>query len=99
MKTPEALRSFCWVKDSLGVVIDAPLPETGPWQLAGIVDDDLAKAAYHLEHGTLIQIGRPGQNRNLRCQSLAWAVLRPAALCTGTSRKRPSAENGEGRLT
>ena len=46
-------------EDSFGVVIDAPLPKTGPWSLAGIADGDLAKAAYHLELGTLLQVGQP----------------------------------------
>ena len=45
--------------DSFGVVCDAPLPRTGPWSLAGISDGDLAKAAYHLELGTLLQVGQP----------------------------------------
>ena len=45
--------------DSFGVVIDAPLPRSGPWSLAGIADGDLARAAYHLEHGTLLQVGCP----------------------------------------
>ncbi len=46
-------------EESLGVAIDAPLPKTGPWQLAGIADGDLAKAAYQLEHGALAPVGRP----------------------------------------
>ena len=46
--------------DSVGVVIDAPLPESGPWQLSGIADGDLAKAAYHLVQGSLMQLGQPG---------------------------------------
>ena len=45
--------------DSFGVVIDASLPRTGPWSLAGMADGDLAKAAYHLELGTLLQVGQP----------------------------------------
>ena len=46
--------------NSYGVVIDAPLPESGPWPLAGIADGELAQAAYHLEHGMLLQVGQPG---------------------------------------
>lgn len=46
-------------EDSVGVVIDAVLPESGPWPLAGISDGDLAKTAYHLERGSLLQLGRP----------------------------------------
>ena len=45
--------------DSFGVVIDAPLPQAGPWPLAGIADGDLAQAAFHLEHGALLQVGQP----------------------------------------
>ena len=46
-------------EDSFGVAIDAPLPSSGPWPLAGISDGDLAKAAYHLEQGRLLQVGQP----------------------------------------
>ena len=46
--------------DSFGVVVDAPLPQAGPWSLAGIADGDLAQAAFQLEHGTLMQVGQPG---------------------------------------
>ncbi len=45
--------------DYYGVTIDAPLPKSGPWPLAGIADGDLAKAAYHLQQGTLLQLGQP----------------------------------------
>ena len=46
--------------ESFGAIIDAPLPEAGPWPLAGIEDLELAKAAYHLQHGALLQVGKPG---------------------------------------
>ncbi len=46
--------------ESSGVVIDAPLPTSGPWPLAGIADGDLAKAAHHLERGVFQQVGQPG---------------------------------------
>ena len=46
--------------DSYGVIIDASLPQSGPWSLAGIADGELAKAAYHLEQGALLQVGQPG---------------------------------------
>lgn len=39
--------------EMMGVVIDAPIPETGPWPLAGIADTDLAQAAYRLGQGRL----------------------------------------------
>ena len=45
--------------DAFGVVVDASIPETGPWPLAGISDGELAKVAYHLERSTLLQIGQP----------------------------------------
>ncbi len=45
-------------ESSFGVVVDAPLPESGPWLLAGIVDVELAKAAMRLRQGTLIQGGQ-----------------------------------------
>ena len=45
--------------DVLGAVIDAPLPDSGPWPMAGIADAELAKAAYQLQRGTLIQVGQP----------------------------------------
>ena len=46
--------------DNNGVVIDALLPESGPWPLAGITDGELAHAAYHLVQGKFLQLGRPG---------------------------------------
>ena len=45
--------------DVLGVVVDAPIPETGAWPLAGISDGDLAKTAHHLEHGRLLDFQHP----------------------------------------
>ena len=45
--------------DYYGVAIDAPLPESGPWPLAGIADGELAYAAYHLQRGMLLQVGQP----------------------------------------
>ena len=47
--------------DSHGTIIDAPLPQVGPWPLAGIADGDLAQVSYHLEHGRLLQVGEPGK--------------------------------------
>ena len=52
-------------EDVLGVVVDAPIPETGAWPLAGISDGDLAKTAYHLERGHLLdfrQSDTPGND-------------------------------------
>ena len=44
--------------DSYGALIDAPLPDSGPWPLAGIADGDLAVVAHHLQQGMLIQVGQ-----------------------------------------
>ena len=60
LEDPGGLTSLLLGGDSYGVVIDAPLPKSGPWPLAGIADGDLAKAAYHLEQGALLQLGQPG---------------------------------------
>ena len=40
-----------------GWLLDCPLPEDGPWSLAGIADMSLAQAAYRLQRGELIAIG------------------------------------------
>ena len=45
--------------DDNGVMLDAPLPESGPWPLAGILDGELAQVAWNLERGTLIPLGNP----------------------------------------
>ena len=42
-----------------GVMLDAPLPESGPWPLVGIRDEELAQVAWNLERGALIQLGQP----------------------------------------
>ena len=44
-----------------GVMLDAPLPESGPWPLVGIRDGELAQAAWNLERGALVQLGQPGK--------------------------------------
>ena len=43
-----------------GVMVDSPLPETGPWPLVGILDEELAQVAWHLERGKLIPLGALG---------------------------------------
>ena len=45
--------------DHYGVMLDAPLPESGPWPLAGILDGELAQMAWNLEQGTLLPLGNP----------------------------------------
>ena len=47
--------------DSLGVAIDAPLPETGPWPLVGVNDWDLAQTAHKLSNGSLMLVGQPAE--------------------------------------
>ena len=36
-----------------GYLLDCPLPESGPWTLAGVEDLELAQIAYHVRHGSL----------------------------------------------
>ena len=43
-----------------GVMLGAPLPESGPWPLAGILDGDLTQTAWNLERGMLVPLGQPG---------------------------------------
>ena len=38
---------------SAGILIDCPLPESGPWTMAGIDDVSLAQSAYHLTRGRI----------------------------------------------
>ena len=40
-------------------MLDAPLPESGPWPLVGIRDEELAQVAWNLERGALVPLGRP----------------------------------------
>ena len=51
-------------EDVLGTIVDASIPVTGPWPLAGISDGDLAQTAYHLEHGRLLNPRKPGEPGN-----------------------------------
>ena len=48
-------------EEDFGVIIDAPIPENGPWPLAGISDGELAKLAENLGRGALLPLGRPSQ--------------------------------------
>ena len=71
-----------------GVIIDASLPQSGPWSLAGIAGrESLAKVGwYHLERGmlrTLLQVGQPGQHHLLDLPSYSnWTRLPVAWSCT-----------------
>ena len=40
-------------------MLDAPLPESGPWPLVGIRDGELAQVAWNLERGMLVPLGEP----------------------------------------
>jgi len=40
-------------EDEVGQLLTFPLPESGPWQLAGIMDFSLAQAAFQLTRGLL----------------------------------------------
>ena len=42
-----------------GGVLSAPIPESGPWQLVGISDVELAQFAWNLERGRLVPLGLP----------------------------------------
>ena len=41
-------------------MLNAPLPESGPWPLAGILDSELAQVAWDLEQGKLVPLGQLG---------------------------------------
>ena len=43
----------------LGGVLNAPIPESGPWPLVGVRDVELAQLAWNLERGKLIPLGAP----------------------------------------
>ena len=43
-------------EESVGHIWDCPLPDEGPWPVAGIVDASLAFTAYHLEQGRFISV-------------------------------------------
>ena len=43
-----------------GLILDFPLPDSGPWPVVGIGDEDLAQVAWSLERGRLVQLGSPG---------------------------------------
>ncbi len=43
-----------------GGMLNAPLPESGPWPLVGIRDVELAQVAWNLELGALMPLGMPG---------------------------------------
>ena len=48
-------------QQNYGGMLDAPLPESGPWPLVGILDEELARVAWALERGQLIPLGLPGE--------------------------------------
>ena len=48
-------------RQEYGVILDSPLPESGPWPLVGIRDAEVAHVAWTLERGALVQLGLPGR--------------------------------------
>ena len=44
-----------------GGMLAAPLPDSGPWPLVGILDEELAQAAWNLQRGQFIPLGLPGE--------------------------------------
>ena len=55
----EGLSAIVIGGQNYGAMLDTPLPELGPWPLVGILDGELAQAAWNLERGTLLPIGLP----------------------------------------
>ena len=47
-----------------GYLLDCPLPEDGPWPLAGIADMSLAQTAYAVAHGSLPSFYEPSEPGN-----------------------------------
>ena len=47
-------------EQELGVMLEVPLPERGPWPFVGILDSELAQAAWNLDRGRFVPLGRPG---------------------------------------
>ena len=56
----EGLSSIRIGEQNYGMILDAPLPESGPWPLVGILDGELAHVAWNLERAKFIPIGLPG---------------------------------------
>ena len=51
---------FALGEELLGAMLDCPLPEEGPWPVAGVADLELAQIAWRLEHGGGMPLpGRP----------------------------------------
>ena len=46
-------------QQNYGFMLNAPLPESGPWPFVGVLDSDLAQVAWTLEHGSLVPLGLP----------------------------------------
>ena len=42
-----------------GVILSFPLPESGPWPLVGIADEEIAEVAWNLGQGRLVQLNLP----------------------------------------
>ena len=61
IESMEGLTSIAVGGQGYGVMLDAPLPESGPWHLVGILDAEAAHVAWNLERGALVQLGLPGR--------------------------------------
>ena len=46
-------------RHAYGVMLSAPLPESGPWPLVGMLDEDLAHTAWNLAQGHLVRLDAP----------------------------------------
>ena len=55
----EGLSNISIGDQEYGVMLGAPLPQSGPWPLVGILDEELAQVAWNLERGKLIPLGLP----------------------------------------
>ena len=56
----EGLSAITIGNENYGSMLDTPLPESGPWPFVGIIDGELAQAAWNLERGALVPLGQPG---------------------------------------
>ena len=54
----EGLSAITIGEHHYGVILDAPLPESGPWPLVGILDGELAQVAWNLERGAFVPLGQ-----------------------------------------
>ena len=58
-RTDGRLSAITIGQHNYGAMLEAPLPESGPWPLVGILDEELAQVAWNLQRGALIPLGLP----------------------------------------